>query len=212
MESNPTEPIHFLNLEYFMRLLYEAVFGSGKIGSLGLGGIHDFFLTIWSILTAFSYVLSLAALLLLVFTTVRMMQIREEEEHDIATLTPDEAERKTDSSRWAHILSLIESPQESDWRQAIVEADIMLEEVLIEHKYQGETTGERLERADPHTFKTLANAKEAHEVKNEMMHYGPSYPLTEHVAYRAIKNYEAVLVEFDEIAASARHQSHGSHH
>lgn len=197
MQENPTEPIHFLNLEYFFRLLYDTVFGASVPGAEF--GVTGFFSTIWSIVIVLSYIVSLAALLLLVFTTVRIRQILEDEEHKYSTLSPDEAERRTDNSRWAHIMMLIGSPQESDWRQAIIEADIMLEEMLIERKYEGETTSERLERADPAALKSLPFAKEAHQVRKELAHYGASYKLDDNIAYRTIKNYETVFVEFGEI-------------
>lgn len=201
MEDNPTEPIHFLNLEYFFRLLYDSVFGA-SLGVPGADfGVVGFFTTVWTVVTVLSYIASLGALLLLVFTTIRIFQIFEDEEPLYSTLSPDEAEKRTDNSRWAHIMALIESPNEGDWRQAIVEADIMLEEMLIERRYEGETTSERLQRADPDAFKTLPHAREAHEVRKELAHYGPSYRLDDNLAYRTIKNYEAVFIEFGEIDA-----------
>lgn len=191
--------IHFLNLEYFFRLLYDSTFGAG-FGVPGADfGVVGFLTSVWTVATILSYIASLGALLLLVFTTIRMFQIFEDEEHLYGTLSPDEAEKRTDNSRWAHIMALIESPNEGDWRQAIVEADIMLEEMLIERRYEGETTNERLERADPDSFKTLPYAREAHEVRKELAHYGSSYKLDDNLAYRTIKNYEAVFVEFGEI-------------
>jgi hypothetical protein len=209
MEDNPTDPIHFLNLEYFFRRLYDSIFGVSGFG-VGDFGIVGIFSSIWIVVTVLSYIASIVALLVLVFTTIRMRQIFEDEHHLYSTLSPDEAEKRTDNSRWEHIISLIESPQESDWRQAIVEADIMLEEMLIERKYEGETTHERLERADPSSIKTLAHAKEAHKVRNELAHYGATYHLEDNLAYRAIKNYEAVFVEFGEIdvGAAKRAQSY----
>lgn len=197
MNENPTDPIHFLNLEYFFRLLYDSTFGI-TVPNAELGFI-SFLSGIWTGVTILSYIASIGALLMLVFTTIRMKQIFEDEHHLYSTLSPEEAERKTDNSRWAHIITLIESPNESDWRQAIVEADIMLEEMLIERNYEGETTNERLTRADPSSFKTLTNAREAHQVRNELAHYGPTYQLDDNLAYRTIKNYETVFVEFGEI-------------
>ena len=96
-------------------------------------------------------------------------------------------------------MQLIESGQESDWRQAIIEADIMLDEVLDQLGYQGESVGEKLRAVNPAQFRTLNNAWEAHRVRNEIAHQGSAYQLTERLAHRTIANYEAVFREHGEI-------------
>jgi len=96
-------------------------------------------------------------------------------------------------------MQLIESGQESDWRNAIIEADIMLEEVLTQLGYQGESLGEKLRAVNQNHFQTLNQAWEAHRVRNEIAHQGSSYHLSEHLAHRTIANYEAVFREHGEI-------------
>lgn len=98
--------------------------------------------------------------------------------------------------RWRKILEHVESKNENDWRQAIIEADIMLEDLLLKLGYQGEGVGERLRRADPGDFKTLSQAGEAHGVRNRIAHDGSAHPLSQLDARRVINLYKQVFEEF----------------
>jgi len=203
MDEGTTGPIHFLNLEYFFRLIYESLFnaelaeGGISVGIIQLGPLLS---SIWNIITVLAFVVSLLCLMFLVFATVRIYQIRKAEEHLYEDIEFEEADRQTDRSRWEHVMALIESPQENDWRQALVEADIMLEEVLTEQGYPGDSVAERLQRVDPARFKTLNDAWEAHNVRNQIAAH-PEEPLRDEIAYRAIKHYGNVFKEFNTIDA-----------
>lgn len=192
-----TGPIHFLNVEYFFRLLYEALTQTGRFSS------HTDFLAmasqVWLVVTFVAIVLSLVFLAILIHSVLRYRQVLEAQEKDFATLDPVHAEVTRDHSRWQHVRTLIESPHESDWRQAIIEADIMLDDLLTQLGYQGIGVGEKLKAADPASFKTLQNAWEGHKVRNEIAHSGSAYALEEHNAHRTIAQYEAVMREFGEI-------------
>ena len=122
MEESTTGPIHFLNLEWFFRLIYEALFNTQIEGGIGIGSIQlgPILSSLWSVVTILAFVLSLLALMVMVFTTVRMYQIRKGEHHLYSDIEFEEADHQTDRSRWAHVISLIESPHESEWRQAII--------------------------------------------------------------------------------------------
>lgn len=131
---------------------------------------------------------------------MRLYQLKEEVHHHyIADLDPEEAEQAKDRSRWAHIQTLIESAQERDWREAIMEADIMLEDMLAERGYEGQTIAERLKKVDRDKFKTVTEAWEAHGVRNRIAHEGIAYKIDDNIAYRTIKKYEAVFKEFGEL-------------
>ncbi len=203
MAEGTTGPIHFLNLEYFFRLLYESMFRGGDFEGTVSGGamqIGPFLSSIWNLATVLGFVFSLLFLMFLVFATVRIYQIRHQEEHLYEDIEFEEADRQTDRSRWVHVASLIESSQERDWRQALIEADIMLDEVLTEQGYEGNTVADKLSKVDPARFKTLNDAWEAHNVRNQMA-ANPDEPIRDEIAYRAIKHYESVFREFNTIDA-----------
>jgi hypothetical protein len=94
------------------------------------------------------------------------------------------------------VKSLVESPSENDWRQAIIEADIMLDDVLTMRGFVGDSVGDKLKQANPQSFKTLEDAWEAHKVRNDIAHKGSEYHLTGQIAYRTIGRYLNVFEEF----------------
>lgn len=202
MDEGSTGQVHFLNVEYFFRLLYEWLSGlSGGEGiSIGVIQLGPILSAIWNVVTVTGFLISLLCLMFLVFATVRIYQIRKEEEHRYEDIEFEEADHQVDRSRWEHVISLVESPHEKDWRQAIIEADIMLDEVLTEQRYEGSTVAEKLQKVDPARFKTLNDAWEAHNVRNQLA-ANPDEPLKDEIAYRAVKHYGNVFREFGTIDA-----------
>lgn len=192
--------VHFLNVSYFFRLLYE-LFSGGETMSTGdvWMDLMVLFANAWVIVTIIAFLVSFAALAILIHSTIRMLEAKAAEAPRYATQQPAVAETRRDHNRWRHVMELIEGPHESDWRQAIIEADIMLDDLLSQLGYHGISVGEKLRAVDPSKFRTLENAWEAHKIRNEIAHQGSSFPLTDHLAYRTIHNYEAVMREHGEI-------------
>jgi hypothetical protein len=201
--STVAPPINFLNVAYFFRLIYDAIFGihggGGGGAALNTNWLEMFLSNLWFAFAVLSYLVTLACIGVLVYYSIRLYQIREIENAKIATITPEVAHQQVEHSRWTYIKQLIESPNESDWRQAIIEADVMLDELLTKLGYVGDTVGDKLKMTNPAHFRTLNDAWEAHKVRNEIAHQGSAYKLTDHIAYRTIGHYENVFREFNEI-------------
>lgn len=192
--------IHFLNVSYFFRLIYDLLTGGNVVTGQDLWtDLLALAASVWVVITILAFLVSLAALAVLIHSTVRMLDAKRREAPLYATQHAAVAETRRDHNRWNHIMTLIESPHENDWRQAIIEADIMLDDLLSQLGYHGIGVGEKLRAVDPSRFKTLQNAWEAHKIRNEIAHQGSAFPLTDHVAYRTIHNYEAVMREHGEI-------------
>lgn len=100
------------------------------------------------------------------------------------------------NEKWEQVLKLIESETPSDWKLAILEADIMLEEVLDKMGYDGETIGEKLKSVEPSDFETLDSAWEAHKIRNSVAHEGSDFLLNQREAKRTIGLYKQVFEEF----------------
>ena len=100
------------------------------------------------------------------------------------------------NEKWQSVLAHSESMNPSDWRLAIIEADIILEEMLERMGYQGQSIGEKLKQVEPSDFNTLDNAWQAHKVRNAIAHQGGSFLLSKAEAQTAINNYKKVFEEF----------------
>lgn len=98
--------------------------------------------------------------------------------------------------RWDTVQTHVESQNPNDWRQAVIEADIILGELLTKLGYKGEGIGEQLKRANKGDFNTLDDAWEAHKVRNELAHAGSDFPFSQHDARKVIHQYRKVFEEF----------------
>ncbi len=103
------------------------------------------------------------------------------------------------NARWQKVLEHIASDNPSDWRLAVLEADIVLEETLDQAGYIGDTLGDKLKKAEHRPFASLNAAWEAHKVRNTIAHQGQSFDLTQRDARQAIALFEAVFREFGAI-------------
>ena len=98
--------------------------------------------------------------------------------------------------RWRKILEATDSTNDNDWRQAIIDADSILDEIVQKMGYLGDSLGERLRNADKGDFKTLDLAGEAHGVRNRIAHDGSSFLLNQQETKRIIGLYKQVFTEF----------------
>ena len=98
--------------------------------------------------------------------------------------------------KWARVLNHLESQNEGEWRLSIIEADIMLDELLSVMGLQGETIGDKLKSVEKSDFNTLDLAWEAHKIRNKIAHDGADFGLTQREARRVVSLYEAVFKEF----------------
>lgn len=183
-----------VNFDYLLGL-----FGNGRGVSFSFESVQTWAENVWHITSSVAFLFTLMSLAILIYSTMRLRQIRHEEHHIYGTIEEEKLETMVDHNRFAHVMSLIESPHESDWRQAIIEADIMLDDLTKQLGLPGDTLGDRLKAADRSRFKTLDNAWAAHKVRNEIAHQGSVYKLSNHLAYRTIKQYESVFREHGEI-------------
>jgi hypothetical protein len=102
--------------------------------------------------------------------------------------------------RWKKVLEHVDSPNPNDWKQAIIEADVMLDNLVTKLGYRGESLGEKLKRSVRGDFKTRDMAWDAHMVRNRIAHDGSAYELNQVEAKRVISLYRQVFDEFYHIS------------
>ncbi len=100
------------------------------------------------------------------------------------------------NEKWVKIKNHIESGSSNDWRLAIIEADVLLEEMLEKMGYHGNGIGEMLKTVEESDFHTLDDAWEAHKVRNNIAHQGSDYALSSAEAKKVIGLYQKVFEEF----------------
>ena len=98
--------------------------------------------------------------------------------------------------KWAKVLEHVNSENPSDWKLGILEADIMLGEVLDKMGYHGSTIGDKLKSIEASDFTSLQEAWEAHKVRNSIAHEGSDYVVSKPEAERVIRLFEKIFKEF----------------
>jgi len=185
------------NIENIFRALYNLVGG--------VNGVTDFttfkalFSHVWLWIVIIGYAVSVVAIFSVVYITTRLFELRKREAEYYSTLVNQGKSVSAANARWEHINSLMEGDSASQWREAITEADIMLDDVLTERGYVGDTLGEKLRGANSARFATLKFAGEAHGVRNKIAHQGSEFNLSKSLAQRTIAHYETVFRELGAI-------------
>jgi hypothetical protein len=103
------------------------------------------------------------------------------------------------SQKWRQILSHVNSQNPAEWRLSILEADVLLDDMVQSLGFHGETLGDRLKSAPKGDFKTIDLAWEAHKIRNAIAHEGSDFLLSQRESKRVISLYETVFKEFSYI-------------
>lgn len=98
--------------------------------------------------------------------------------------------------KWEKIVAQSETSASSDWRLAIIEADVMLDDLLSTLHLPGETMGDKLKAVEKSDFNTIDFAWEAHKARNMIAHQGSDFVLNQRETRHIISLYEAVFKEF----------------
>jgi hypothetical protein len=101
-------------------------------------------------------------------------------------------EKPQKNPRWERVEKLAASPNPSDWRVAILEADSMLDELIVKLGYQGEDMGERMRGMNPEAFPYLSEAWRVHKLRNIVAHE-TSYDLQKGETEDAIDAYNLIF-------------------
>lgn len=100
------------------------------------------------------------------------------------------------NKRWTNILSRMSSANEADWRLAIIECDILLNEMLQKMGYHGDTIADKMKLVERSDFHTIDEAWDAHKTRNRIAHSGSEYHLSRSEAEQTFEKYKKVFDEF----------------
>ncbi len=176
------------------------LFGGSSVGGvMSLGGIFSILAIFWSIVVVLGYLIAILFLVLYVYASVRKSLYE-----DLSTQVLRDAEKLYDqhfrgaakSSRLEDVLLHSTSSNPNDWKLAIIEADIILDDILKQKGYAGNSLGERLKSISPNQLASLQDAWEAHKVRNRIAHEGSDFILTQRIAQETVTKYQRVFAEF----------------
>ena len=214
METQIPNPV-FLNLEYVFFLIYRAVarffhflFGT-NITDPNAGS------QVFSGLKTFATLIVIILITIILYCLVRLYEIKQADEPKKAKTTASLLKEGDTSinggehfidhgvthqnETWNSIRSKLLSDSPSDWRLAIIEADIYLDRVLDQKGFYGDTLGDKLKQVEPEKLPSIQIAWEAHKVRNRIAHDGAGFVLTMPEARRVLSYYEIVFRDLEVI-------------
>lgn len=163
-------------------------------------GFFGFLNSAWSVYTILAYIVSIIFLGLYVYASIHRnlyMDMQTQVLRDNERLYDEQFRDAPGNSRMKDVLLHTESDNPNDWKLAIIEADIILDEVLKQRGYSGNSLGERLKSISPSQLESLNSAWEAHKVRNRIAHDGADFVLTKRMVQETVANYQRVFAEFD---------------
>lgn len=148
-------------------------------------------------------------LTIICYVAIRMLEIRRKEHKHLHHEIIEHAHNKSEyekrlheevggskNEHWGKVLTYLFSQHGSDWKLAIIEADSMLEGLMDQMGFKGESLGDKLKSADQDNFPNLTTAWEVHTIRNKIAHEGLAFELSQHEAKRVIALYEQIFHEY----------------
>lgn len=161
-------------------------------------GVYDELFHLWSTFVVLSILFSIGMMALISYCSVRMFQVRQMERRKFAALQQTVKAKDVPKTqlRWNRILEEGNADNERQWRLAVLEADIMLNELLDVLGYKGETMADKMRNVKRSVFNTIDLAWEAHKFRNKVAHEASSELLNAREVRRILGLYERVFKEF----------------
>jgi len=185
----------------FLGDLWASIFGGNEFWAwlFSGGAILGILSWIWSIYTFFAYLFSLIFIVLYIYATIRKEHYEgliEQEMHDAERIWNETYRGEKRQSRLADIQQHAISDNPNDWKLAIIEADIVLDQTLKDRGYAGTSLGERLRGITPSQLSSVDDAWDAHRVRNKIAHEGADFVVTRRIVDETISRYMRVFREF----------------
>lgn len=202
--SSSSDPIEILLILGFLTLiggfLLERIISFSRAEGSFLEVAYSYFINVFYVIMPLSFVISSVFLFGIIYSLRKLSRLNRELKLKFHSQKSDfdssETVFKKAEERWGKILEHLESFNMSDWKMAILEADIMLEEMVDKMGYPGVGLGEKLKNIERSDFNTLDKAWEAHKIRNTIAHEGTSFYITQSEAKRVIGLFEEVFKEF----------------
>jgi hypothetical protein len=193
------------NIPAIVQEVIHAVYNQSYVdlNAYTLSGFKNFMQTntqvaaISTVLSQVGLVLCVVFVAIIAFVILQRRALKtQKEESDTAAAQPAGSVAPTGVLRqqWSALVAHLDSPHESDWKVAVIEADKLVDDALARAGFSGETFGDRLSNIQPGTLLSLDGVWWAHKIRNRIAHEA-DYFLRYTEARQAVGYYEAALTE-----------------
>ncbi len=175
---------------------------SFSLSGSNVEGTTSYIANLFKSFQALSLFISLILFIGVIYAKFKLAEVKRFKEATVNAAQKKELDnaakiKPMEQKKWQTVLEHVSSSNPGDWRLSILEGDIILDSLLQQLGYAGETLGERLKNVPRSEMATLDSAWEAHKIRNAIAHEGSDFTLTQQEAKRVINLFEAVFKEFD---------------
>jgi len=213
MQFTNLDTLHSYDPLKILKFLYDLIFGGGTDTTKLSVRLHDYwapffsnlpylFINFFAKFVVFSIFFSIAMIILIKVYENKYSQMEDKVK---AKVLPKEGEKKEseegtsviENPKWKLVQEHINSDDPNKWKLAIIEADIILSELLDKLSLPGDGVGEKLKAVEAGDFNSIEQAWEAHKIRNAIAHQGSDFLLSQREARRIVGLYEIVFSEFE---------------
>ncbi|MFH0755641.1 MAG: hypothetical protein V1910_03215 [bacterium] len=158
------------------------------------------FINFFAKYVVFAFFLSLFLFIIVIIYSIKEKKIRNKIMNKV--LPPEGAiqinleKSIIENPKWKLVEEHINSEDANKWKLAILEADIILSELLDSLNLLGDSVGEKLKNIEKSDFNHIEEAWEAHKIRNAIAHQGSDFLLTRRESKRIINLYKIIFEEF----------------
>ncbi len=179
--------------------LHDLVFGSSSAQFVSSAQFYA--INFFAKYAIFAFLFSIAMIIVIVLYAIRFNKLREQ---SIAKILPTDGAMESvsgpgelENPKWKLVQDHIDSDDANKWKLAIIEADIILSELLDTLNLPGDSIGDKLKAVNTDDFSTIEEAWEAHKIRNAIAHEGSDFLINQREAKRVINLYQKVFKEFE---------------
>jgi hypothetical protein len=205
------DPLNYYSVHGIIIFIFDFITGSGNPNSKGVilhNNVSIFFdnlpyylVNFFARFVVFSIFFCTALVILIIIYLIKENKIRDKIMQKVLVKDEELKNKNVDepfeNPKWKLVEEHINSDDPNKWKLAILEADIILSEMLEKLSLPGESVGEKLKAVEPSDFDTLDQAWEAHKIRNAIAHQGSDFILNQREAKRVIGLYSEVFKEFE---------------
>jgi len=113
----------------------------------------------------------------------------------IVSFKEEEKLSKDRAIKWKDIKNKINSDSIEDWKEAIIMADSILDDIFSRIGYKMDGLGEKLKNIEPSDFASLQEVWDAYKVRSRIAREGAHFEISHEEAKSALAKYEKGLKE-----------------
>lgn len=104
--------------------------------------------------------------------------------------------KKSMKAKWSKIKKRLESDNSAEYKVAIIEADDIIDDLIKRLGYGGENMGDRLANIPEGQIENVSEIKEAHEIRNRIIHE-EDFEVSKELAQEVLGKFEHLLDHFE---------------